>query len=229
MQANFIACERNLRRLAMFRSGDDSATGPAVNEGSEIMSQANDSQILLSLLRAGDEGAAQQVFDTYVHRLLHLARKRLGRRLAGRVDPDDIVQSVFRTFFSRVKEGDFHVEGRDDLGKLLTRITLFKVLHQVERHTAGKRDCTLEAVADTPRDLAELPNLEPSPETVVAFLDEFEHFLAALRPRDRQILEMRLEGYRTQEIAAKLGTSDRYVRRAVEHIRAVAEQEKLMS
>ncbi|HEY7423625.1 MAG TPA: sigma-70 family RNA polymerase sigma factor, partial [Gemmataceae bacterium] len=193
------------------------------------MPNTNDPQTLLRLLRAGDERAARQVFDTYVNRLLHLARRRISQHLAGRVDPEDIVQSVFRTFFSRVKAGDFKVEGQDDLGKLLGRITLYKALRQVERHTAGKRDCMLEAGSEAPLNLADLPDLEPSPETVVAFLDHFEHFLTALRPQDRKILEMRLEGYRTQEIADELGISDRHVRRAVEHIRAVAEQEDLLS
>jgi RNA polymerase sigma-70 factor (ECF subfamily) len=197
--------------------------------GEQIMPNAYDPQALLRLLRAGDEDAARQVFDTYVNRLLHLARKRISQHLAGRVDPEDIVQSVFRTFFSRVKGGEFQVEGQDDLGKLLGRITLFKALRQVERHTAGKRDCMLEGAADAPLNLADLADQEPSPETVVAFLDQFEHFLNALRPQDRKILEMRLEGYRTQEIADKLGISDRHVRRAVEHIRAVAEQEDLLS
>jgi RNA polymerase sigma-70 factor, ECF subfamily len=188
----------------------------------------SDPRTLLNLLRAGDEQAAQQVFDTYVNRLLHLARSRISQRLEGRVDPEDIVQSVFRTFFSRVKAGDFTVEDQDDLGKLLGRITLYKALRQVQHHTAGKRDCARESDADAPLDLADLPGREPSPVMVVAFLDQLEHFLAALRPQDRVILEMRLEGYRTREIAHKLGTSDRHVRRVVEHIRTLATQEDLV-
>ncbi len=189
----------------------------------------SDPQTLLSLLRAGDEKAAQQVFDAYVDSLLHLARRRLSRRLARRVDPEDIVQSVFRTFFRRVKAGKLLLEEQNDLGRLLTRITVRKALRQVARHTAAKRDCTAEGDPRAPLDLMELPAGEPSPEVVVAFLDQLEHFLEALRPQDRQILTMRLEGYGTLEIARELGTSDRHVRRVLERIRAVIEQEHLMT
>ena len=193
------------------------------------MPEASDPQSLLSLLRTGDEKAAQQVFDTYVGNLLQLARKRISQRLARRVDPEDIVQSVFRTFFRRVKEGQLLIAEEDDLGKLLTRITVRKALRQAARHTAAKRDCMREGDADAPLALAELPAGEPSPEIVVAFLDLLEHFFAALRPQDRQILEMRLDNYGTLEIARILGTSDRHVRRVLEHIRAVVEQEKLLT
>ena len=188
-----------------------------------------DSQTLLRLLRAGDEKAAQQVFDAYVNSLLHLARRRISQRLSRRVDPEDIVQSVFRTFFSRVKSGQLLIEEEDDLGKLLTRITVYKALRQVAWHTAAKRDCTQEGEPGAPLDLAEQPALAPSPDTVVAFVDLLEHFLAALRPQDREVLGMRLEGYGTSEIARKLGTSDRHVRRVLEHIRAVVEQEDLLT
>jgi|SRR5579875_761342 RNA polymerase sigma factor (sigma-70 family) len=193
------------------------------------MPQPSDPQTLLSLLRAGDEKAAQQVFDAYVDSLLRLARKRLNQRLARRVDPEDIVQSVFRTFFRRVKAGKLVLAEQDDLGKLLTRITVRKALRQVARHTAIKRDCALEDNTSAPGDLAELPAAQPSAEVVVAFLDLLEHFFASLRPQDRQVLEMRLEGYGTLEIAHKLGTSDRHVRRVLERIRAVVDQEHLLT
>lgn len=193
------------------------------------MPEPSDPQELLSLLRTGDEKAAQQVFDAYVNNLLRLARRCISLRLARRVDPEDIVQSVFRTFFRRVKEGKLVVMEEDDLGKLLTRITARKALRQAIRHTAAKRDCTREGGPDAPMALAELATAEPGPEIVVAFLDLLEHFLAALRPQDRQIMEMRLEGYGTLEIARILGTSDRHIRRVLEHIRAMVEQDHLLT
>jgi RNA polymerase sigma-70 factor (ECF subfamily) len=188
-----------------------------------------DEQALLDLLRAGDESAAQQIFTAYVNRLLSLARTRISQRLARRIDPEDIVQSAFRTFFSRVKAGHFTFEEHDDLGKILVSITIRKTLRQVAFHRAAKRDSGLE---EDPRDasgdgLLELSDLAPSPEATVAFLDQLDHFLARLRSQDRPILEMRLQGYRNEEIARELGTSDRHVRRVLEHIRAVAEQEEL--
>lgn len=193
------------------------------------MPELSDTQTLLNLLRCGDEAAAQQVFDTYVNSLLKLARNRINQRLNRRVDPEDIVQSVFRTFFRRVKEGQLCIEEQDDLSKLLTCITARKALRQVARHKAAKRDCGREGDTDAPVALTELAAPHPSPEVVVSFLDLLEHFLAALRPQDRQILQMRLEDYSTLEIAHNLGVSDRHVRRALEHIRAVIEADHLLT
>jgi RNA polymerase sigma-70 factor (ECF subfamily) len=193
------------------------------------MSTPRDERELFELLRAGDQQAARDVVDAYTNRLLALARARISQRMARRIDPEDILQSVFRTFFGRVKAGRFTIEGQDDLAKLLVGITVRKTLRQVAFHRAAKRDPDLEkSVEDSASSsLPELPGVEPSPEATVTFLDLLEHFLSKLRPRDRQIIEMRFQGYSNDEIAQSLGTSDRQVRRAVEHIRAMAEQEDL--
>ena len=94
--------------------------------------------------RAGDQEAARKLVDQYLDRLVAVARRRISQRLASRVDPEDVVQSVFRTFFLRAKDGQFKIKDQDDLCKLLMRITVHKVLKQVEYHTAGKRDANLE-------------------------------------------------------------------------------------
>jgi RNA polymerase sigma-70 factor, ECF subfamily len=188
-----------------------------------------DERALLELLRAGDEAAAQQIFNAYVRGLLHLARSHLSQRMARRVDPEDIVQSVFRTFFSRAREGRFTVEAQDDLGKILVGITVRKALRHVALHTAAKRDCAKEESTDAEEmaTLAAIQDVQPTPAAAVAFLDQLEHLFNRLRPRDRKVLEMRLHGYSTLEIAGELGTSDRHVRRTLEHIRTIAEEEDL--
>jgi RNA polymerase sigma-70 factor (ECF subfamily) len=193
------------------------------------MPTSSEEENLLDLLRAGDEGAARRLFDTYANRLMNLARLRLSQRMARRIDPEDVVQSVFRTFFSRVRDGRFALEEQDDLSKLLVSITVRKTLRQVAFHKAAKRNPGAEeAHGDACQaDLAKLQSVEPSPEAAVTFLDHLEHFLGRLRPQDRPILEMRLQGYRNEEIAQELGTSDRHVRRVLGHIRALAEEEEL--
>jgi RNA polymerase sigma-70 factor (ECF subfamily) len=178
------------------------------------------------LWQAGDQKAARELFDRYVDRLLNLARRRLGQRLAQRVDAEDIVQSVFRTFFGRAREGQFHVEENDDLYKLLVRITLHKTLRQAAYHRAAKRDMNLETTqADDARDhLLEALDRGPTPEAASAFMDQLEHVLSELGPKDRQIIDLRLQGYNNVEIAEKLGVSDRSIRRLLERLRGQAEQ-----
>ena len=187
-------------------------------------------QVLIDLWRQGDEDAARQIFNRYVGRLLQLARRHLSQRLAGRVDPEDIVQSVFRTFFGRLKEGQFAFDGQDDLCKLLVRITIHKTLRQVAFHKAAKRDPSLETEqGQHHRDqLLGLLDREPTPEAMVTFLDQLEHLLQELRPEERRILELRLQGYSNEEINRELGLYDRKIRRLAEQIRAKARREGIM-
>jgi RNA polymerase sigma-70 factor (ECF subfamily) len=185
----------------------------------------------LDLWRAGNEGAARELFDCYAEKLLALARRRISQRLAGRVDPEDIVQSVFRTFFQRAQEGRFDFADPDDLGKLLVRITVHKTLRQVAFHKAAKRNPSLEVGQgmDTQQSWEEILDAEPSPDEAVTFLDELENFLTRLRPHDRQILELRLQGWSNEEICQELKIYDRKIRRVIERIRGLAEQEGLVS
>lgn len=191
------------------------------------MGGLSEDQQLVERCRAGDQLAAKVLFDRFVERLLHLARRRISQRLASRVDAEDIVQSVFRTFFHRLRQDQFQFDDQDDLFKLLVRITVHKTLRQIAFHRAAKRDPGMEAShGETGQEmLTQVLDAEPSPETIVTFMDHLEHFLSQLRPDDRQILELRLQGHSTDEIAQQMGMYDRKVRRVLERVRAVAQTE----
>ena len=186
-------------------------------------------QALIDLWRHGDQNAARQIVERYFDRMLMLARRRISQRLASRVDPEDIVQSVFRTFFVRLKDGQFVFQDQDDLCKLLMRITLHKTLRQVAFHKAAKRDPTLETNQGQAHQeqLLTILDREPNAEATVTFLDQLEHFLDRLEPETRQIIEMRLQGYTNDEISQQLGIYDRKIRRAVERVRDLAVDEGL--
>jgi RNA polymerase sigma-70 factor (ECF subfamily) len=188
-----------------------------------------DTDELLARCRKGDQDAARELFESYLERLLPLARRRISQRLASRLDAEDVVQSVFRTFFVRLKDDRFNISDHDDLFRLLVRITVHKTLRQVAHHKAAKRDPNQEAAQSLEESdhMLQVLATEPTPEATVTFLDQLEHFLNLLQPIDRQILELRMQNYSTEEIAEKLGTYDRKVRRVLERIRDVAEQEGL--
>lgn len=184
---------------------------------------------MIERCRRGDQDAARELFDAYVARLVPLARRRISQRLVSRVDPEDIVQSVFRTFFARLKDDKFEINDQDELFRLLMRITVHKTLRQIAHHKAAKRDPNLElAQGESAQDqLLQLLTTEPTPEATVTFLDQLEHFMAQLQTTDREILNLRLQGFSTEEIAQKLGSYDRKIRRVLERIRDVAEHEGL--
>lgn len=178
--------------------------------------------------QAGDQSAAANLYYRYVEQLIKLAQRRLSSKLAARVDPEDIVQSVFRSFFVRARQGKFVFKGDDDIWKLLVQITIHKTLKQVAHHRRGKRDAGVEvSAASGDADLlVSYLSREPTPEEAAIFVDELASFLRMLRPEDRKIIEMRLEGFDQVEIAKRLGVTDRTIRRVMERIRSLAEQER---
>lgn len=191
------------------------------------MSLGLDNCVLAERWRAGDEDAARQLFDRYVRRLVGLARGRINSSLAARVDPEDVVQSAFHSFFRRLRNGEFRTDEADGLWHLLVRITVCKTLRQIEFHRAGKRDPGRETAAGDGADerWRAVLSREPSPAEALALQDELEQFLRRLEPEERQIVEMRLAGQDVEEISRKLGTYNRRVRRVLERIVLRAERE----
>src|SRR5207248_7171041 len=112
--------------------------------GARPMAMAPEEKVLIDLWRQGDQDAARQIVDRYIDRLLLLARRRISQRLASRIDAEDIVQSVFRTFFHRARQGQFHLEEPDDICKLLAKITVYKTFRQVAFHRRAKRNASQE-------------------------------------------------------------------------------------
>jgi RNA polymerase sigma-70 factor (ECF subfamily) len=173
--------------------------------------------------REGDQEAAAELFRRYGGRLRALARSRLPAALARRVDPEDVVQSACRSFFAGARAGRYVLRRRGDLWRLLAAITLHKLKHKVERHAAGKRDAGRERHFGGESTLLGLRGRpfarEPSPSQAAALADTLGRLLAALAPRERRMVELRLQGCGLEEIAADAGRSERTVRRLLERVK----------
>lgn len=178
---------------------------------------------LLARWRGGDQRAAGELFDRYALRLLGLARSRLSQPLAARVDAEDVVQSVWRSFFIGAKQGRFVLARSGDLWRLLAALAIQKLRRQAEWHSAAKRAIGREFHGD----LAELPDEAlialaegPSPDEAAAVADEVANLMRRLDEQQRQMLELRLQGCMLEEIAVQTNRSQRTVRRLLEEVRA---------
>ena len=182
--------------------------------------ERSDDRDLVSDFQAGSESAARDLFDKYCERLMKLAKRRIGQRMASRFDPEDVIQSAFRTFFTRVKNDEFTFEAEDDLFKLLVRLTVRKTLRRIEHHSAAKRNPNLEAAqrTDDVEPFSLLAGQHVTPDMEVALIDEFQNFIGDLPELDRQVIELKIQGYTTVEIAEKVGSYERKVRRVLERI-----------
>jgi RNA polymerase sigma factor (sigma-70 family) len=180
------------------------------------------SLVLLERYRDGDDRAAEELFSRYFARLTSLARSRLSPRLASRTDPEDVVLSVYRSFFVDARAGRFALRRGGDLWRLLASITKHKLLRQARHHMADRRSVDCESALQQAEDGGALEQTrEPSAEDAVALADELERVFSQLSGFGRRVLELRLQGAQLSEIAEDTGRSERTTRRTLAQIRGL--------
>jgi DNA-directed RNA polymerase specialized sigma24 family protein len=181
----------------------------------------------LDLLRAGDEAAAQALFECYFTRLVGLARQKLNGAPRRAANEEDVALSAFDSFCRAAEQDRFpHLSDRDDLWRLLMVITRRKAAHLLRDERRLKRGGDRAAAAEDEHLLDELLSREPSPEFAAEVADESRHLLGLLRdPVLEAVALARLEGYTVEEIAARLGFAGRSVKRKLKLIRSTWEKE----
>lgn len=184
--------------------------GPPVAEPSD--------NSLLRRLHAGSEDAATQLYLRYAQRLHAVARENCPADLAPRLDAEDIVQSVFRSFFHAASKGCYDVPGGEELWKLLLVIALNKIRDKGAFHHAPKRDVRLTRGGDALDRTADARG--PGDGAAHVFLQMvIEETMQPLPPAYKRMIELRIEGYEVAEIAHRVGRSKRTVERGLQEFR----------
>ncbi|MCA9212196.1 MAG: RNA polymerase sigma factor [Planctomycetales bacterium] len=180
--------------------------------------QSSDST-LLGRYRKGDDDAATALYVKYANRLRNVAVSQTSQNLAARFDADDVVQSVFRTFFRRASEGYFDVPPGDEIWSLFLVIALNKVRRLGKMHRRKRRDVgATESIESSNAESHESDALM----TLQMSIDEL---LEALPSDKKQMIEMRIQGYGVTEIAEETDRCTRTVERTLRQFReSLAEQ-----
>lgn len=155
-------------------------------------------------------------------RLLAFAKSRMPTQLNGRVDPEDVVQSVFRSFFQRNQSGSFVFEESSDVWRLLAAITYRKVQQTIRHHHRQQRDVTRESVPTD--EFSPLVESEATASSLTMMEELIDGIIERIPETHRSILTLRLENYSIEEIADKVQVSSRTVERALALIRKTATQ-----
>ena len=172
---------------------------------------------LLRRYREGEEAAATALYLRYAARLRALAPNTAHPSFAGRFDADDVVQSVFRTFFHGVRRQAYTVPPSGELWGLLMVLAFNKIRNLVSHHRAGKRAVHhTTALSDIESHVA-LSTNESAAVLLRMVLDEY---VAELPESNRCIIQLRIEGYAVAEIADRSGRSRRTVERVLQEFRA---------
>lgn len=202
--------------------------GALLRAGGFTMSQDQSFDDLMARLRTGDQDAAAQVFARYGKQLIQLAWRQLGPKLRQKLDPEDVLQSVFRSFFSHQAAGEITgLESWDNLWGLLVVITLRKCRRQVKRFHYARRDVQREipvpAVDPDSESQEEIPSDEPTPAEAAMLTETVEQLMDRMDPRQQEIFSLTLQGRTVPEISEELGCTERLAFRVLRRVKEVLE------
>jgi RNA polymerase sigma-70 factor (ECF subfamily) len=171
-------------------------------------------RLLVSRLRQGDEAAATELYRRYAARLHGLADRQMSAGIRRTVEPDDIVQSAFRSLFRGVSAGSYQAPEGNSLWSLLAIIAI----HKVRRKASRDRSVAAKSFQG--------PDGEPSSSQQLAATTSEQQFesslseaIECLQPQERDIVELRVQGFTVEEISQRVGRSCRTIERTLQRIR----------
>jgi RNA polymerase sigma-70 factor (ECF subfamily) len=196
------------------------SVGDSVRERSQ--SETSDLPRFLARIQAGDEAAARELLARYESEVRLVVRRQLPRLLRSRFDSLDFMQSVWGSFFRRVRGAGGPAEFEDSrhLVAFLARAAKNKVIDEYRRAASQKNDMHREeplwGEEGRPKDV---PGPVDTPSQVAQAHEVFGR-LRELMPEDRrQVLEMKAAGLSSRDIGERLGISERTVQRVLEELR----------
>jgi DNA-directed RNA polymerase specialized sigma24 family protein len=175
----------------------------------------------IGLLKAGQNDAAQKLWECYFGQLVRLARGKLQGRGRAATSGEDVALSAFDSFCRGAEQGRFpRLNDRSDLWQLLVLITARKAIDVIEYEARKKRRAPGGAAAAPA--LEDVIGREPSPEFAAQMAEECHALLAGLGDHELQTVAVwKMEGYTNEEIAERLGCVPRTVERKVRVIRSI--------
>jgi RNA polymerase sigma factor (sigma-70 family) len=179
---------------------------------------------LIENARLGDEAAVAALLGRFEPEVRTMVRVRLPRILRNQLDSMDIVQAIWTSVFAGKPD---EVAQFTDVGQFrgfLAGVARNKVYEEHRRRTRtkkydlgreerlyvrkGERDITREVVAS-----------DPTPSEEVQADDRLDQLTKGRTPEEVRVVKLRRQGLTFDEIAQRLGISERSVRRVIESIR----------
>ncbi|MGC1275853.1 MAG: sigma-70 family RNA polymerase sigma factor [Planctomycetaceae bacterium] len=178
----------------------------------------SDLRQLLLRARAGDGEALNRVLDLYGNDLLRVVRRRLPRPVRKLYDSEDFVQAVWATFLCH----DIDPAAFDSSERLLAylrRIAANKVSDQIRQRFATQKTCVDREVSlDGVGDSRIAASSGATASQVAIAHERLERLLRDQPAHYRRLIELKVAGAGTAEIAKELGLNPGTVRRILARI-----------
>jgi len=198
------------------------------------MSTAHSVTNWIGQLKAGEEVAAQKVWQRYYVQLVNLARRRLLANQRRFEDEEDVVVQAFHEFFRNMKLGKYpQIDDRDGLWRELATKTDQRTRDLKRKHRRQKRGGGMvrgnsvfcaRGTDDTPHGFDQIA--DPTPEVVEQYSITCRELLNLLNEEQRRIALWKLSGFTNKEIAKELACVEETVRRKIKVIRNIWSEEQ---
>ena len=164
-------------------------------------------QELIQRVRDRDEEAARELTVRYEKAIRRVVRIHLrDPRMRRVMDSMDVCQSVLTSFFVRTALGEYELNTPEQLISLLTTITKNKVVNQVHRLQAQRRDIRRDS--DLGSGSFGIVDRSPNPAEEVSAKEILEKVRSGLDDSERYLVEQRSLGRTWPELAEQLGATD---------------------
>ncbi|MCY2964120.1 MAG: sigma-70 family RNA polymerase sigma factor [Planctomycetota bacterium] len=193
-------------------------------DGPKTDLKASDATLLRRIQTGGqgpsEQDAATELYLRYARRLHGLATRQTSEDLKQKVDPEEIVQSVFRTFFRRAADGAYDIPQGEELWRLLLVMTLNKIRRASEYHRAKRRDYRRTMSVGDDKIFQHLEQSSFEDESALQLLRlVVEDLISQLPEPQSEMVRLRIEGYEVDEIATFTRRSKRTVERTLQRFR----------
>lgn len=184
----------------------------------------NSVTLMLAQLKGGDELAAQLIWDRFFERVRKLAKKKLGTISKRTLDEEDIALSAINVLCTGAKDGRFaKLEDRDDLWQILCMITSRKAAtawrKQMSKKEVGESIIGGGKGSGVQMGLEHIASAKPDDAYLNTLTQTSHELLEGLDERLKEVAMLKLQGYKNQEIADKIGRSIKSVERYLATIR----------
>jgi RNA polymerase sigma-70 factor (ECF subfamily) len=165
---------------------------------------------LLTQLSSGDQAAVEHAFVAYEPYLRKAISRNFPDSLRARLDPADIIQSVWADLLRGFREAGWRFSDADHLRGFLFIATRNRLRDRIRQHQkAVEREERLGAAESS----ASIPSSQPRPSEVAQAGDLWERMRKYCPPEHRLILDLKREGYSLAEIGERTSLHPDSVRR----------------
>jgi RNA polymerase sigma factor (sigma-70 family) len=180
----------------------------------------NDFAELMARVRLNDDQALATLISIYEPKIRRAAKLLLSKPLRSSIDPTDLVQAVHLQLIRLLKQQRLVIVGPEHLREFAATVLRHKLIQHWRRHRcAARHTASLAEAGGRPVGRVRKLAAAVDPARNAEYKDMLDHLYRRLRTEDRRLIVMRIQGYRTEEIAGELGTSAAVLRVRLSRLR----------